>query len=341
LYKSNTYENDSDFSDKDIQKEFSTNVNKYKEIIRATEEMKEKDLKEEKVFNGNHENYKFHEFIFGENPLKTFSDIYENSKHYYKENLNNIESLHKNEVIKATSRIILDVLVCGEKIKYLPKIIFDFKNFDKNTFSVRDRSAYGFNNFFCNNNIVINNNSAKFFKNCNLEFEQYSNIDLNYSNSFIDKKNNFDNNSNYNKLNFSYDSEEIVKKEKNKNGYNLKIKTVSDSNPIINNNNHLDRAYVCDICNEVFSNGQGLGGHMSRKHPNQSVKYKFKKETREKRNLKREIIYEAKRRILKKYHQNYDDLVNSNDGRKLIKKICKDNKDEYYKIKKEIKMQFK
>jgi len=80
---------------------------------------------------------------------------------------------------------------------------------------------------------------------------------------------------------------------------------------------------------------------MSRKHPNQSVKYKFKKETREKRNLKREIIYEAKRRILKKYRENYDELVNTIEGRKLIKRICKDNKDEYYRIKKEIKMHFK
>ncbi len=80
---------------------------------------------------------------------------------------------------------------------------------------------------------------------------------------------------------------------------------------------------------------------MSRKHPNQSVKYKFKKETREKRNLKREIIYEAKRRILKKYQENYDVLVNTIEGRKLIKRICKDSKDEYYKIKKEIKMNIK
>lgn len=95
--------------------------------------------------------------------------------------------------------------------------------------------------------------------------------------------------------------------------------------------------YNCDICGQIFSNGQGLGGHMSRKHPNQSEKYKFKKETRDKRNWKREILYKAQRILLCRFKQDYDKLKLSNEGRRLIKKTCKDHKQEYYRIKREVK----
>ena len=36
------------------------------------------------------------------------------------------------------------------------------------------------------------------------------------------------------------------------------------------------KTYLCEFCNKAYSNGQGLGGHMSRIHPNQSYKYKEK-----------------------------------------------------------------
>ena len=36
------------------------------------------------------------------------------------------------------------------------------------------------------------------------------------------------------------------------------------------------KTYLCEFCNKAYSNGQGLGGHMSRIHPNQSYKYKDK-----------------------------------------------------------------
>ena len=48
---------------------------------------------------------------------------------------------------------------------------------------------------------------------------------------------------------------------------------VSNFSKFDDNNN-----FTCDICGCSFSNGQGLGGHMSRKHPNQSEKYQKKKQ---------------------------------------------------------------
>ena len=137
--------------------------------------------------------------------------------------------------------------------------------------------------------------------------------------------------------NLNLEEIKILYLKKFNNKYNKNnIETDIDNN-IDNDNKNSERDYICKICNAIFSNGQGLGGHMSRKHPNQSVKYKFKKETREKRNLKREIVYEAKRRILKKYKEDYDNLIETHEGRKIIKMICKDNKNEYYRIKKQIK----
>ena len=100
------------------------------------------------------------------------------------------------------------------------------------------------------------------------------------------------------------------------------------------NNNY---RFICDICGDSFSNGQGLGGHMSRKHPNKSEKYKMKKETRERRNKSREIIYKAKRILLRKFNENYDNLINFAKGRKQIKKLVKENREEYLTIKRKIK----
>lgn len=92
--------------------------------------------------------------------------------------------------------------------------------------------------------------------------------------------------------------------------------------------------YKCDICGTGFRSGQGLGGHMSRKHPNQSEKFKFKKLTRENRNENREQLYTAKRILLSRYNKNYDKLIETDEGKKYVKKFCKDHKEEYYAIKK-------
>ena len=33
-----------------------------------------------------------------------------------------------------------------------------------------------------------------------------------------------------------------------------------------------EKRFCCEFCNETFTNGQGLGGHMSRKHKDKSLK---------------------------------------------------------------------
>lgn len=294
---------------------------------------------------------------FGGNPLKIINEIYDKAKVTFKNKVNNKSIENAEKTNRSIYKSVLEILHYADKIKLLPKIIFDFKNFDKNTFSVKDRSSNNFNNNGFLNTMNINNNILNSFQaKCyskNFDFQPNSNLTLksNYTNNFQPKAQIKITNKNPNasSYNYSYDSDDMYIPENNNNNKNninanMNIKNINIPQETLAQNNAtnlMDRAYVCDICNEVFSNGQGLGGHMSRKHPNQSVKYKFKKETREKRNLKREIIYEAKRKILKKYHESYDDLMNSIEGRKIIKRICKDNKDEYYRIKKEIKSHMK
>lgn len=331
-----------------MQKEFSSNLDRFSDKLNLNDETKEKSLKEEKSYINTRLNQlkdKLNNRLkFGENPLKVLNEIYEQAKINYRNKPNNkiLDNFEKSN--RSIYKSVLEILDYGNKIKLLPKLIFDFKNFDKNTFSVKDRSNNNFNSFFTNNN-MINSFQAKYFsKNFDYPPNNNINLNLNYQNNFQFLSVN--NNPNALSHSYSYDSEDLNISKKNKNHHNSNVNINNNTIPhkILNSNNTanlIDRAYVCDICNEVFSNGQGLGGHMSRKHPNQSVKYKFKKETREKRNVKREIIYEAKRKIMKKYHENYDELMNSIEGRKLIKRICKENKDDYYRIKKEIKMHMK
>jgi hypothetical protein len=318
-------------------------VERLTDNIIHNEEIKEKNSKEEKSYINTRLNEikdrDNNRLKFGENPLKIVNEIYENAKFSYKNKIKNQSSSENKEIInKEIYSSIIKILDYGNKIKILPKLIFDFNNFDKNTFSVKDRSNCNFNNFFPSN--IINNYQANYYNN-NFNFQSNNNnlnLNINFPKNFVPLISN--NNPKVPIPHYPCESEEI-KTPKNKNFNINNINIPQNILPTNNNANSMGRAYVCDICNEVFSNGQGLGGHMSRKHPNQSVKYKFKKETREKRNVKREIIYEAKRKILKKYHENYDELMNSIEGRKVIKRICKDNKDEYYRIKKEIKMQMK
>ncbi len=354
-------EDDSDFSDFDLQKDFSTNLklDSFKEKLKIQEENIEKGSKEEKSYINTRLNElkdkNNNRLKFGENPLKVINEIYEQAKASYKSNIyhnnKNSETHNPEKINRLIYKSILDVFDYGEKIKLLPKLIFDFKNFDKTTFSIKERSNNNFNSFFPNIS-MLNNFQAQYYSK-NFDFSQtnnnninhITNRNLNYQSNFPPISSAMKNTSALPSQSYSYDSEDLLNtSSKNNKLKNIDIHSISIAQTILSPNNSanlIDRAYVCDICNEVFSNGQGLGGHMSRKHPNQSVKYKFKKETREKRNKKREIIYEAKRKILKKFHENYDELMNSVEGRKLIKRICKDNKDEYYRIKKEIKMNMK
>lgn len=186
-------------------------------------------------------------------------------------------------------------------------------------------------------------------------------------NNYFKKENNIDNNDNNNinkqskknlnynlhshsKINYATKSKKDASKDKDKANKISKEKEEEDSEFLLSegdseaniektekNENETIEGYMCEICKQVFSNGQGLGGHMSRKHPNQSEKFKLKKETRDKRNAKREILYKSQRILLSRYTQNYDKLKEKIEGRRLIKQICKDHKQEYYQIKRELK----
>ncbi len=195
----------------------------------------------------------------------------------------------------------------NKKMTNIPSLLSNDKVLLKDN-NIRNNSfKRGHNN---KKGIKFNMNLNKLHKNSHKRREDSSKMDEDEDSSY------YNNDSEY-----SYSDVDYNKK---------KEKRVNDINDLVG-------GYICDICGQSFWNGQGLGGHMSRKHPNQSKKYKFKKETREKRNSKREILYKAKRILLARYKEEYDSLKIYPEGRRRIKKICKEHKQEYYQIKRDIK----
>ena len=92
----------------------------------------------------------------------------------------------------------------------------------------------------------------------------------------------------------------------------------------------LMNTYKCDFCERVFKNGQALGGHISQSHPKQSNKYKQKIEIRNSRTDRRELLYEARRRLFNSYHIDLDYLL-KNKRKNEIKMFIKVHKCEYKK----------
>ena len=93
------------------------------------------------------------------------------------------------------------------------------------------------------------------------------------------------------------------------------------------------KTYLCEFCNKAYSNGQGLGGHMSRIHPNQSYKYKDKIRIRREREKKRENLLNIKQDLFKKYGYNYDELFkDKNKG--FIQNFLLEHNEEYKNIRK-------
>ena len=93
------------------------------------------------------------------------------------------------------------------------------------------------------------------------------------------------------------------------------------------------KTYLCEFCNKAYSNGQGLGGHMSRIHPNQSYKYKDKIRIRREREKKREKLLFIKRDLFKKYGFDYDKLINDKN-KAFIQKFLYEHNEEYRNIRK-------
>ena len=100
------------------------------------------------------------------------------------------------------------------------------------------------------------------------------------------------------------------------------------------------KTYLCEFCNKAYSNGQGLGGHMSRIHPNQSYKYKDKIRIRREREKKREKLLNIKQDLFKKYGYNYDKLVNEKN-KSFIQQFLLEHNEEYKNIRKNQKKESK
>ena len=93
------------------------------------------------------------------------------------------------------------------------------------------------------------------------------------------------------------------------------------------------KTYLCEFCNKAYSNGQGLGGHMSRIHPNKSYKYKDKIRIRREREQKRENLLIIKRDLFKKYGYNFDKLL-KDKNRPFIQKFLSEHNEEYKNLRK-------
>lgn len=100
------------------------------------------------------------------------------------------------------------------------------------------------------------------------------------------------------------------------------------------------KTYLCEFCNKAYSNGQGLGGHISRIHHNKSEKYREKIRIRNNRVDRRQLIYDIKKELFNRYRFNLDD-INPKTEKKFIHSFMKDHKEEYYKIKKEVQREHK
>ena len=90
--------------------------------------------------------------------------------------------------------------------------------------------------------------------------------------------------------------------------------------------------YKCEFCGKGFEKGQGLGGHMSRNHPNQSEKYKVKMGIREMRKGKRMKLRETQEMFLQKIGMNGMEMT-----RKERMQALKGRKKEFNEFQKEYK----
>lgn len=96
------------------------------------------------------------------------------------------------------------------------------------------------------------------------------------------------------------------------------------------NKRHM-KVFICDFCQQIFKNGQSLGGHISQKHPQQSLKYKNKLEIRKQRTTQRNMIILCRKKILYQYGYNYE-LLMQKKNMHLIRSVINAHKEEYKKL---------
>lgn len=101
------------------------------------------------------------------------------------------------------------------------------------------------------------------------------------------------------------------------------------------NNKH----YNCNFCTCKFSSPQGLGGHMSRTHKSQSIKFLKKREIRNIREPLRKLLEESKMILCQNHNKNYLTLLKSRQGKESIKKLIANHQKEYKMIRKQLALQ--
>lgn len=101
-----------------------------------------------------------------------------------------------------------------------------------------------------------------------------------------------------------------------------------------------DKNFSCELCGEKFDNHQGLGGHMSRNHPNKSEKYKNKLFIREKREQGRNFLENIKQKLFLMYNIDYK-LMKQKKEKKIIKTFLKEHYKEYNSLKRKVKREKK
>ncbi len=75
------------------------------------------------------------------------------------------------------------------------------------------------------------------------------------------------------------------------------------------------KRYLCGECGKTFATGQGLGGHMSKRHPGTSESYKHKKTTRQNRLFDRARLFLAKKRYYGAIGIDYEEAIKTETGR--------------------------
>ena len=228
-------------------------------------------------------------------------------KNFYKQIKNCIVQIQKNFVGKKKNS--LNIEQCNKlellihSCNAITDIITDYKKTGIKKKSKNNNNNNNFSSENFNNNLSFCNENNNFIS-------QNSNNNTNNNNIFI--------NTNYNNILIS--------------PFKLKNKTFKTTTKKIK---HF-KTYLCEFCNKAYSNGQGLGGHMSRIHPNQSYKYKDKIRIRNERVGKRKRLIEIKRKLFNKYGLDFDSLLNKKEKIE-IQQFLLIHKDEYRNLKKQVK----
>ena len=220
-------------------------------------------------------------------------------KNFYKQIKNCIVQIQKNFVGKKKNSLNIEQCNKLELLINSCNLITDI---------ITDYKKTGIKKKTKNNN--NNNNFPSDLNHLSYNFIQNSNNNNNNNNIFI--------NNNYNNILIS--------------PFKIKNKTFKTTTKKIK---HF-KTYLCEFCNKAYSNGQGLGGHMSRIHPNQSYKYKDKIRIRNERVGKRKRLIEIKRKLFNKYGLDFDSLLNKKEKIE-IQQFLLIHKDEYRNLKKQVK----